>query len=90
LQTAICSPRLKAVHIDVLRHLLSVAGRLEDLDAGRHMRQVCSRLLDPLFLELDRSLDLFPLRSKRRGCAYLSHALKCKAILIMILLAFAP
>jgi hypothetical protein len=29
---------------------LSVAGRLEDLDAGRHMRQVCSRLLDPLFI----------------------------------------
>jgi hypothetical protein len=57
----------------------TLAGRLEDFYARRHMRQVCASLFDPLFIEFDRSLDLFSLRPKRRDCAYLSHALKCKA-----------
>jgi hypothetical protein len=52
--------------------------------------RVGSLLLDPLFIELDRSLNLFPLRPKSRDCAYLSHALIFKAKLEIILMAFAP
>jgi len=40
----------EAVNVNI-RHVMGIAGRFEDFDAGRHMRQVGAGLLDPLLIE---------------------------------------